>query len=237
MKKKIVYVLYGILYFIAMLFVQEIASILGSGVSRLFSYGVIDPHRVFAPLFVHHIIQMIVALLIIAILKRKYKQNFGFEIGDKRKGITHVLIFSLVLTIFIIIQNVIAYSKTSYITYSFPLNARNIIGSLAFQMLMSGPSEEILFRALPITLFTIIFKKSIKIKWDISLEVVIAALLFAMAHIDGFNIDFQIYYSFVLGIIYGRTYQKTGSVIYPMLMHSISNVLAVGIGYLFYYFY
>jgi len=67
--------------------------------------------------------------------------------------------------------------------------------------------------------------------------VVIAALLFAFAHLDSPRIDFQIYYSFVLGIVYGVAYQKSESIFYPMLMHSISNVLAVGIGYLFYFFY
>lgn len=98
-------------------------------------------------------------------------------------------------------------------------------------MFLSGPSEEILFRALPITLFIMLFGRSVKLKLGISLEVVLAALLFAFAHMDSPRIDFQIYYAFVLGIAYGVAYQKSGSIFYPMLMHSITNVLAVGIGH------
>lgn len=236
MKKKVFLVLLGIIFFVAMVFIQSLASYLGSLASKLFSYDMIDPNKVFAKSFVHHIVQMLVALVIIAIIKAKYKQDFGFKLGDKKTGLIHVLIFSIVIAVFFIIQNLYAYSTIPNIGYDFPLNTRNIIGSLLFQLFMSGPSEEILFRALPITLFIIVFGKSIKIKWGISLEVILAGLLFSIAHLDAFKLDFQIYFSLVLGIAYGVTYQKTRSIVYPMLMHSISNVLSVGLGYLFYFF-
>lgn len=49
-----------------------------------------------------------------------------------------------------------------------------------------------------------------------------------------FNVDyFQIFYAFVLGSIQGIVYQRSKSILYPMLMHSFSNVLMVGMGYLF----
>jgi len=44
---------------------------------------------------------------------------------------------------------------------------------------------------------------------------------------------FRLLYAFVLGTINGIAYQQSRSVLYPMLMHSISNVLMVGTGYLF----
>ena len=40
---------------------------------------------------------------------------------------------------------------------------------------------------------------------------------------------FQLIYAFILGIIYGNAYQ----VIYPMIMHSITNVIMIGLGFLF----
>jgi len=237
MKKSAKLLLYGAAYFILMLLVQETATLVGNVISHMFSYSRIDPYKVFAPKFVHHIVQMLFALLIILFIKIKFKQDFGFKQGNVKTGFLFVGILTLTLAVFITLQNLYFYSTISHINYGYPLNAKNIIGSLAFQMLLSGPSEEILFRALPITLFIMIFGKSIKLKFGISLEVVIAALLFAFAHLDSPRIDFQIYYSFVLGIVYGVAYQKSESIFYPMLMHSISNVLAVGIGYLFYFFY
>ncbi len=64
-------------------------------------------------------------------------------------------------------------------------------------------------------------------------------MLFAFAHMKWslfpvrFEIDtFQIIYAFVLGTIQGIVYQKSKSILYPLLMHSFSNVLMVGGGYL-----
>ena len=123
------------------------------------------------------------------------------------------------------------------------LNTKNIICTLGFQFFLSGTSEEILFRALPITLLIFIFgtNKKISIKtWNIPLEIIISALFFSIAHISWslypfiINLDlFQLIYAFVLGIAYGYAYIRSQSIVYPILMHSISNVLMVGIGYIF----
>jgi membrane protease YdiL (CAAX protease family) len=123
--------------------------------------------------------------------------------------------------------------------YSFPLDARNIIGTLGFQLFLSGPAEEVVFRALPVILLAHSFGGSIKIKGSVTLEVLLASVLFAFAHMKWslfpvrFEIDtFQIIYAFVLGTIQGIVYQKSKSILYPLLMHSFSNVLMVGGGYL-----
>lgn len=237
MKKSAKLLLYGAAYIIFMLLVQETATLVGNTISHLFSYSRIDPYKVFMPKVVHHIVQMLFALLIIIFIKIKFKQDFGFKPGNVKTGFRYTGILTLVLAVFITIQNIYFYSAIPNIKYGYPLSAKNIIGSLAFQLFLSGPSEEILFRALPITLFIMIFRKSVKLKFGISLEVILAALLFAFAHMNSSRVDFRIFYSFVLGIVCGVAYQKSGSIYYPMLMHSISNVLAVGIGYLFYFFY
>lgn len=237
LKNRVTFCLYGIIYFVVLLLVQGLASGIGFSASDLFSYKLIDPYNVFARISVHHIIQMLIGLLIILILKVKYKQeDFGLKLGNIRTGFSHVIIFSILIALFLVAQNAYLYATMPNIGYDYPLNARNILGSLAFQMFLSGPSEEILFRAIPLTLFLLLFKKSVRIKYVISVEVVLAALLFAFAHLNAFELDFQIFYSFILGIAFGVAYQNTGSILYPMLMHSISNLLSVGIGYLFYFF-
>ncbi|MGL4343839.1 MAG: lysostaphin resistance A-like protein [Cellulosilyticaceae bacterium] len=111
------------------------------------------------------------------------------------------------------------------------------------RIFLSGPSEEILFRALPITMMVWVSGKYTEIKvykYKITLEVLIATILFAMAHIswslEPFSIEidyFQVMYAFVLGYVYGKAFQKSGSVIYPMVLHGISNIVMVGIGYVF----
>lgn len=65
-------------------------------------------------------------------------------------------------------------------------------------------------------------------------------MLFSLAHANWslsplvFKADFfQLFYAFVLGTIQGVVYQRSKSILYPMFMHSFSNVLMVGIGYIF----
>lgn len=65
-------------------------------------------------------------------------------------------------------------------------------------------------------------------------------MLFSIAHIrwtiSPFSISMnylQLIYCFVLGIVDGKAYQETNSVLYPMIMHSVSNVITVGLGYVF----
>ena len=146
---------------------------------------------------------------------------------------------------YVIINNVFGYFVRGFYTPDFPLNITNVAGTLGFQLLLSGPVEEILFRALPITLLVYACGfntgKPIKIfKWEIPSEIMIAAVLFAIAHIGWelnpfsitqFNIH-QLVLSVVVGIFYGLAYQKSKSVLYPMIMHSIANVLIIGAWYI-----
>jgi membrane protease YdiL (CAAX protease family) len=82
--------------------------------------------------------------------------------------------------------------------------------------------------------------KEIKVaKWDISVATILAAVFFAIAHIkwtvSPFTISadpLQLVYCLILGTVYGIVYQKTESVLYPMLMHSFTNVIAVGLGFI-----
>ena len=43
----------------------------------------------------------------------------------------------------------------------------------------------------------------------------------------------QLLYAMGMGVIQGVAYQKSRSVLYPILIHSLSNLIMVGMGYLF----
>jgi len=60
--------------------------------------------------------------------------------------------------------------------YDFPLERRNILGTLVFQLFLSGSSEEIVFRAFPITMLIYAFGNSNSIKGKITLEVILASV-------------------------------------------------------------
>ena len=194
-----------------------------------------DADGLYYRLSLHHVFQMTFALLLMLILHRATGMR-GFKSAPKydRRGIMHVLIFCGVLMACYIAVYIVGSFLHSIAIYDYKLSAGNIIGTLTFQLLLSGPSEELLFRSLPIAVFLAVLKED---SWSNRLlAIVLAALLFAFGHCNVFTRSFpcfQMCYAFVLGLAYGYTFVKTRSVIYPMLMHSMSNVISVGGCYLY----
>jgi len=232
--------LLSIIVFASLFVLQVLLGKAGHFAASIIPYQQIDPYGSFAGISIHHIGQMIIALIVILVLSKPLKTNFCFQLGDVKKGMKYLALFTAAFAIISLALHIFMYVNNQLPSYSFPLDKRNIIGTLGFQLFLSGPSEEVVFRALPITVLIYAFGKSIPVKGNITLEVILASVLFSFAHISWslspfmIKIDFfQIFYAFALGTIQGTVYQRTRSIFYPILMHSISNVLMVGMGYLF----
>jgi len=232
--------LYGAVVLLLLVF-QTALGKAGKYIADSFSYVKIDPHNAYAWNFAHHITVLILALFTILILSKPLKSNFGLCPGDTKTGLRYAVIYTAIFAGITLAVHILMAANSSLPVYAFPLNKNNIFGSLCFQLFLSGPAEELLFRALPITILMIVSGKSVEVKGGISPETIIAAFLFAIAHIrwslSPFAVEadyFQLIYAFAQGIVSGKAYQDTRSVFYPMFMHSISNVLMVGTGYLFF---
>ena len=217
---------------------QQFASIVGSRISDPINYGSLDPSRAFLPVSVHHVIQALIALVPLLILGKLFRIDFGFRKGEVRLGMKIVGIMSAVLFVYTILSYIIGYAFDLIRPYGYPLTARNITGTLAFQLFFSGPSEEILFRALPIAFLAYVMRS--RSKTASAINVLIVALMFSIAHIRwsfgptglSFSYDvIQLIFAFVLGTVQGFVFLKTKSVYYSMAIHSISNIFSVGIGY------
>lgn len=233
-------VLFGIITFVLLLVLQELLVWVARLIANLIPYQGIDPFDSFAGISIQQTVILIIALLIILVLSKLLNLKFYFQLGDTKKGIKYVTIFTAVFVVISVLQHTFMALNNQLPVYTFPLDGRNIIGTLGFQLLLTGPMEEVLFRALPIIMLTRSFGNSIKIKGNVTLEVILASILFSFAHVSWsiiplhFEADyFQLIYAFVMGTIQGIVYQKTKSILYPVLMHSFSNVLMVGGGYVF----
>jgi membrane protease YdiL (CAAX protease family) len=233
-------VLFGMITFVLLLVMQELLVWAVCLIANLIPYQGIDPFDSFAGISIQQMAILIIALIIILILSKLLNLNFYFQLGDTKRGIKYVTIFTAVFVVISVLQHTYMALNNQLPVYTFPLDGRNIIGTLGFQLLLTGPTEEVLFRALPIILLTRSFGNTIKVKGNVTLEVIIASILFAFAHVSWsiiplhFEADyFQLIYAFVMGTIQGIVYQKTKSILYPVLMHSFSNVMMVGGGYVF----
>lgn len=230
----------GIIVFGLLLVMQIFLGKAGHFFANMVTYRQIDPYDIFARISIHHAVQMIMAIVIIMVLSKLLTIDFYFQLGNVKKGVKYLTLFTAAFIVISIAQHIFMYVNNQLPNYAFPLDGRNVMGTLGFQLFISGPSEEVVFRALPITMLTYAFGRSIPLKGSFTLEVILASVLFSFAHIKWslsplvFEVDyFQLLYAFALGTIQGIVYQKSKSILYPMLMHSFSNVLMVGSGYLF----
>jgi uncharacterized protein len=222
---------------------------LAGHVADLFDYSSPDPDGAFAWISVHHIVQGVVFLALMLLISRLIGIPFGFDWGDRQVGWFYVRLFTLIFLGYSVVSLIIVFLTGSFQSFQYPLNARNIIGQLGFQMLLSGPSEELIFRAFAITMLSL-FITGMVVRGEtafgralfnifagkISVVNLVAAVIFGLAHVrftfNPFSASFstgQVIYSIVLGLFYGVCYERSGSMFYPMIMHSISNVVAVGV--------
>lgn len=234
-KKKTKYIPLAIL---GLFIFQTFASKLGGFIADLFQYEAIDKDGTFMSVSVHHIVQMIVALVLIFVISKKSNLDFWLKPRLNKSGILYTAIFAIIILIYVLISYVVGYSLDTIAPYEYELNISNVLGTLGFQLFLSGTSEEILFRALPITVLGGVICKDNKKSYIFI--IVIASVLFSVAHIRWtlFPVSisfswFQLIYAFILGIAYGLTYVKSESIIYPMIMHGLSNFFMVGMGYIF----
>jgi len=159
--------------------------------------------------------------------------DFKLSWGNKKVGWKYVLRFTLIFSIGMIASFLITLVTKSFQPFPHPLTAKNILGYLGFQLFLSGPSEELIFRAFAITMLGLVVRGR-AFSGKVSLANIVAAVIFGLAHVSFFFAPFQVSYSpmqvvfsVALGIFYGDCYEKSGSVFYPMIMHSIGNVLSV----------
>ena len=203
-------------------------------IASLFTYKTIDPDGAYVWISIHHIIQSIIFIIIIIVINKFKEIDYGFSWGNKKEGKKYVALFMKFFTIYTIGAYTSLILTNSFEKFSYPLTINNILGQLSFQLFLSGPSEEFIFRGFAITMISILVKGRI-FKNRISWANIIAALVFGLAHV-GFSFFplqinyslFQVIYAIVLGLFYGDCYEKTNSLIYPMIMHSFTNVLMVG---------
>ena len=207
----------------------------GAWVAGLFDYSRIDPDGAFMWISIHHMVQALLILIVVFILTKRFKVDFHLGMGNKEVGFRYLKRFLLIFLVYV----VVAFGSTMIISgvpsFQYPLTAKNIVGSLGFQLLLSGPSEEIIFRAFAMTMFVLLISKG-RLNKHLSYANLFAALVFGAAHmhisLSPFDVSFkttQVLLAIGLGYFYGDCYEKSKSVVYPMLMHSLSNVMMVGV--------
>lgn len=233
--------LLGLVFLALTRLISEVAFLLAQPIAQ--SLRSFDPDGSFLYISVHHIWQGVFALLAILLLARIFRiplTQFGFNLNNWRYATRLVLLFSL---FWFFLQGSIGalmmvFGDTSA-AFHFPLTAWNFGGYFAFQILLSGTSEEILFRALVMTPLLLYGKRAgLTDKTNALQAGGIATLIFMLAHINiafdplrvtHFN-PLQQLTVFTFGSFYAYLFVKTRSLLGPILAHNLLNAVIVTIG-------
>lgn len=220
--------------FVAVTLISSAAYDLASAVTAPVSNW--DPDQCFLIISIHHVFQAVIAfavILLLSLLFRKSLPEFGFNRNAFRYSVRSVLIFSGVWFVIQMIASILVPLFTNLdATLTYPLTVRNFTGNFLFEILLSGTSEEILFRAMAIPPMLIFFRTFLRresVSWGAAIG--IATLVFALAHIN-FNLNpfaithlnvAQLITCVIFGVYYGLLMKKTGSILGPMLAHNLLN--------------
>lgn len=195
-----------------------------------------DPDQCFLLISVHHVFQAVIAFAVIVLLSFLFRKNlseFGFNRNAFRYSVRSVMIFSGIWFIFQLAASFLVSRLTGLdASLPYPLRIRNFTGNFLFELLLSGTSEEILFRAMiipPMLVFFRAFLRRESVAWGAAIA--IATLVFTLAHIN-FNLNpfavthlniAQLVTCVIFGVYYGLLMKKTGSILGPMLAHNLLN--------------
>lgn len=200
----------------------------------------VDPHGAFLWASVHHAVQLLMTLLAAWLLGFSLR-DIGFNLNERRQSLAMLRSFLGYFVAFVVAGHVILFFLASAPEWGRPLDLRNVGGELAFKALLSGTAEEPLFRGLVMMLLWRSWKG--EARWlgiRISHAGLLATGLFIAAHI-GFTLfplrltffsPIQLVQAAILGFFYAVVFDRTRSLLTPILAHNFANVFLTGVGML-----
>lgn len=220
-----------IVVILAITFVPKLSVVL---TNKVYPYASsIDPDKVFLWISIHHIFQLLLSLVLMKLWISRCLRDYGFNLNDYKRSLRIFCWFCLIYLVPVFFVNVVGHIISGEPpSFKYPLNARNVIGFLGFEYLLSGTGEEPLFRGFAIILLSQSWKHVFRIwRIEISLASLIATALFMCAHIGLKFYPLEIthiswsqqVWALGLGLYYAIVFHKTKSLLCPVLSHGYSN--------------
>ncbi len=224
---------------------------MNSGLTVQPAFAGLDPEGAFVFITVHHLVQGGVAVVAIAMLVAAgwSWREFGLAWGDVRLALRIVGIFAAIYTVVTLGFDFLPYAVSGQqpgLAYHF--TPANIVGVLAFEWLLVGVSEEILFRGLIMGLLARAFHGHVRLgmgraAFRVSVAGILAAAIFAFAHTVAYDRAFflpftfrpdwlQVVEAFLLGLYYAALREKTGSLLGAIISHNVSDGLYMSMTFL-----
>ncbi len=193
-----------------------------------------SPQKSLLPfVYVQHGLQLLFALLGIAILKRRFAPaDYGLHRPHGKRYFLAAILWGLLLAIAVNAASswLDVYLHLKHTSGEIVYTHRNIWGWALFDWIYVGPTEEIPFRALLVTYLATAMPGKLRLgRFSINGAGVVVALLFALAHLQTFWVEnpidalIQQGYAFTLGVLYAYWLEKSRSIVAPILAHNVSD--------------
>jgi membrane protease YdiL (CAAX protease family) len=187
--------------------------------------------------FYVEVAQLIYALVAINQIKRYYPGDYGLRWPEGNSYVAPAILWGLFFGVFMTFVDfwpqLVAHRPPSQ---PYPLTPFNITGWLSFEGVFAGASEETLFRGLLVTYLAAAMPGRVSFRgYTMNGAGVVVAALFALAHFGNFFLRpfpmalGQLVYAFALGVLYAYWFEKSRSLLAPIVGHNVSNVVEQGL--------
>jgi CAAX prenyl protease-like protein len=188
-------------------------------------------------LYMHHAFQLAWGLFFIVLIKRVLPFDAGLHAPQGKSYIMPAILwgvfFGVLMTVVDYLPDLLARRPMDL---GFPVNRDSMIGWAIFEGIYVGPTEEIPFRSLLVGFLIAAMPAQLRVgRYSMSWAGIFVAALFALAHAASFATRpswaaaGQQVYAFALGVLYAYWFEKSRSVIAPIIGHNVSDLVEYAI--------
>jgi hypothetical protein len=202
------------------------------GTLRLAGAGRPGDHPL-ASLYVQHGWQLVLALIVIAAMKRLLPIDYGLHFPRGKTYVGPAILWGAAFGILMLAVDyapqMLAHNPPAL---DYRLTFQNVAGWLGFEGLYVGPTEEIPFRSMLVPFLAAMLPTRLSLgRFDMRWAGIVIALIFALLHATSFASRpwpialGQQAYAFALGVLYAYWLEKSGSILAPIVAHNLSDVV------------
>lgn len=188
-------------------------------------------------LYSQHFWQTALALVAIVLIRVVFPFDAGLRWPKEKTYIWPSVLWGV---FFGVLMTVVDYAPDLIARHpmdlGFPITRDNVIGWTFFEGVYVGPTEEILFRSLLVGFLIAAMPGKFTLgRYSMSWAGIVVAAIFAFAHLasfftrPSFAAAGQQLYAFALGVLYAYWFEKSRSVVAPIIGHNVSDVVEYAI--------
>jgi membrane protease YdiL (CAAX protease family) len=191
-----------------------------------------------------HVPQFLIPFLIIWRITRGRIGEYGFTLKIKDAHFRHsrILKISLLIGLAMALRHIIPAIRGEPPDIAQPVTSSSVIGSMTFQWIVVGLTEETMFRGLIQTYLMKNLEGHVELfGHDLHTGTVIGSVFWGLFHFLNLLIMplapviFFVVITTLIGLILGYVYERTGSLLSTIMMHNAIFGVPLTVGYLLYW--